>query len=434
MAPRSLRFFIRTLLLAVAMAVAAPEIHCDIMAAEAPAPVKKKKSKSRSSSVKKKKKRSSGKSTVKKRKKRKKTRPAILTVYQDSSTWIHKGRRGIIISKDSTGTVRAMVPFSANPHSGQRYAEAINAYAKALAADSVKVYSIIAPSQGEFYMPPLTALPEAERKAIKVTAGYLNREVTPVFVADTLKNHLSEDIYYRTDHHWSALGAYYAAKALAVAAEVEFTPLDRYRRKTVADYVGTMYKFSGDPEVKHNPEEFVYYLPPEGYESEFIIYTLSGGSTAGESEPHKESFFKDYPDGSGAAYCTFMGGDPRTVKVTCTGGTHGRKLLLVKDSYGNSMAPCLFGSFEEVHVVDFRYFPHNLADYARENGITDMVFVNCISIAFAPSTANRLFSMLTARNGQFRKWDSDDDAILTTDPDDEEGEEGEEETEEEELD
>lgn len=355
-----------------------------------------------------KKKRRSGKRSGNRKKTRRRTAPAIKTLYrsEDASQWIHKGRRGIIISRDSTGTVRAMVPYTGNPNSGQKYAEAINAYAKALSKDSVRIYSLIAPSQGEYYMPEMTSTAGAEQRAIEATARALDSSVTPVFVNDTMKNHLSEEIYNRTDHHWSPLGAFYASKALARAAGVGFRKLSEYDPKTVKDYVGTMHKFSGDQEVKKAPEEFVYFLPPAGYRSEFITYRLSGGRTVSESLPHPEDFFKNYPDGSGAAYCTFMGGDTRTVKVTNTGGTPGRKLLIVKDSFGNAMASCLFGSFEEVHVVDFRYFPHNLTDYVRRNNITDMVFVNCVSLAFAPNTASRLMTMLNARSGSLRPWSS----------------------------
>lgn len=92
-----------------------------------------------------------------------------------------------------------------------------------------------------------------------------------------------------------------------------------------------------------------------------------------------------------------MGGDSRTVKVTNTGGTPGRRLLIVKDSYGNAVASNLFGSFEEVHVADFRYYPHSLIDYIRDNKITDFVIANCISLAFAPNTTARYETMLRGK-------------------------------------
>lgn len=393
----------------LAFAVALPEVTAVPTPAGASSSASKKKKRTKKSKKKKK------RSTTRKKKKssRKKSgsrsssrrriirRPAVQTLWMspDSSSWIHKGAKGIIIYRDSLGVTRAMQPCTASVSAGKGYASVVSAYARALQPDSVQVYMLLAPSQGEYYMPEGYSVPGAERRCIAATAASLDPLVRPVMVDDTLRAHLGEEIYNRTDHHWAPLGAYYAAGALAESAGVGFLPLSAYSARTIRDYVGTMHKFSGDPQVKNSPEEFVYFMPPEGYEAEFITYSLRGGKTCAESAPHKEDFFKKFPDGSGAAYLTFMGGDTRTVKVTNTGGTPGRRLLIVKDSFGNAMAPALFGSFEEVHVVDFRFFPHNLAAYARRNGITDMVFVNCVSIAFNPNTAARLRSMLSHNDG-----------------------------------
>ena len=73
------------------------------------------------------------------------------------------------------------------------------------------------------------------------------------------------------------------------------------------------------------------------------------------------------------AYCTFMGGDSKIVKVETNAGT-GRKLVILKDSFGNALPPFLFASFDEIHVVDMRYFTHNMVEYVNENGITDILF------------------------------------------------------------
>lgn len=341
------------------------------------------------------KKRSTTRKKKSRTKRKKSTRVTITTLWSgENGEWIHKGRRGIIISKDSTGIVRAMSPFSVNPHTGKDYAQAINDYARILSDEGVKVYSLLAPTQGEYYMPDLTSTRGAEQRGIEILSSYFEPNVTAVYINDVLKEHTDEEIYNRTDHHWSPLGAHYASSVLAQAAGVKFMPLDSYTTDTLRNYVGTMFKFSGDPAVKENPEEFVWFVPPTGYKAEFINYSLSNNKTVGESDKHEEPFFRRYNDGSAAAYCTFMGGDPRTVAVSNTGGTPGRRLLIVKDSYGNAMASNLFGSFEEVHVIDFRYFPHNLIDYVRTNGITDLCFVNCTSLAFAPNTAARLRIML----------------------------------------
>ena len=96
-----------------------------------------------------------------------------------------------------------------------------------------------------------------------------------------------------------------------------------------------------------------------------------------------------------------MGGDYFAVKVKKLKGDPKRRLLIVKDSFGNALPSNLFGTFGEVHVLDFRYYPHNLVRYVRDNGITDLAFVNCISIAFAPNTARRLGTMLTTAGTDF---------------------------------
>lgn len=321
---------------------------------------------------------------------------SITTVYKsaDGKEWIHQGKKGIYITRDSLGVVRAHQHYTGNPAAARNYMETISEYARRLKDDNVRVYTLVAPTQGEFYLPEPVSTQGKEQAAIETMYTYLDPLVTPVMVCDTLRAHKAEEIYNHTDHHWAPLGAYYAAKVFAEKAGVKFRPLSDYKVGEVKDYVGTMYSFSGDPAIKNAPETFVYYMPPEGYEAEFITYKTSGGKTVGESAPEKKAFFRKFPDGSGAAYCTFMGGDVVTVKVTNTGGTPGRKVLVVKDSYGNAMVPALFGSFEEVHVTDFRYFPHGLLDYVRKNGITDLIFVNTIQLAPAPNTAKRLQTMM----------------------------------------
>lgn len=381
----------------------------EVIAATASKPTKRKgKSKSRSSKRNKsrastKKARSSknnrgkkkGRKTASNKRKAKSQRPAIANLLNnpDSAVWVRKGRGGIIISKDSTGVVRAMSPTSVNAAASRSYAAMINRLADSLSAQGVRVYACPVPSQGEYYMPAAGGARGNERKNIVIADKALNPRVTMVYICDTLAAHTDEDIYSRTDHHWSPLGGYYGAKALAAAAGVPFRPLSDYKPVTIPNYVGTMYKFSGDPEINKYPEEFIYYMPPEGYETEFIAYKIVNQQTVGEDAPHKSAFFKNFT--GGASYCTFMGGDYVTARVTNTGGTPGRRLLIVKDSFGNAMPSNLFASFEEVHVIDFRYFPHNLIQYIRKNGITDVALVNALVLAITPTWQKRYDIMMT---------------------------------------
>ncbi|MDE6023314.1 MAG: hypothetical protein K2G13_07410 [Muribaculaceae bacterium] len=219
-------------------------------------------------------------------------------------------------------------------------------------------------------------------------------------IYDELRKHKKEDIYLRTDHHWSPLGGYYAAKKFAETAGVPFKGLEAYDTNVLKKFVGTMYSYSKDISVKNAPEDFVYYTPNQvTYDAEFVSYFLNKNfKIIRETKPYKSSFFKKFKDGSGNAYLTFMGSDQAFVKVkTSTPGN--RKVLVIKDSYGNAVPGNLFYSFNEVHVIDFRYFTHNLKDYVTKNGITDIVVCFNVFNAYSNGSAAKVKKMLTQGDG-----------------------------------
>ena len=330
-------------------------------------------------------------------KSKKKSGSRVTTVYSDPETgeWIHRANKSIVVHRDAEGVVRAMSPFKATAATGQKYADALNQFAAELRHDGVNVYSLIGPTQGAFYMPAQIEDNNDQSIVIKEVAEYFSPLVTPIFVSDNLRKHIDEEIYNHTDHHWAPLGAFYAAEEFADRLGLPFLPLEQYEADTVRNYVGSMYNFSGDVAVKNNPEEFVYYITPGDYYAEIIDYKIVNQETKEESEKREGSIYRKFPDGSGGAYSTYLGGDRSTVRIVNREAPNDRRLLVVKDSFGNALAPCLINSFEEVHIIDFRYFPHNLLDYVRDNGISDLVFVNCPSIAFSQNFANRAQFLLT---------------------------------------
>lgn len=300
-----------------------------------------------------------------------------------------KVSRKIIVIIDTTSHTRAFEPFGGNIDNGVKYAEAINLYKSEL-GENVNVYSMVIPTAVEYYCPDMAKKwTKEERYAIDKINENLSDSVKVINVYNTLANHVSEDIYSRTDHHWAPLGAFYAAEKFAEVADVPFKALSEYEPRVVKDYVGTMYLFSKDMSVKNSPEEFVYYVPKNiDYKATYIKYRLGKKrNVIGESAPEEDEFFIYYKDGSSGAYCTFMGGDTRTVTVK-TGTKNGRKLLIMKDSFGNALPGYLFYSFEEIHVLDFRYFRTNVVSYAKEHGITDMLFANNVLHATLESTSD----------------------------------------------
>ncbi len=297
----------------------------------------------------------------------------------------------------SGADTRALMLYGGSYNVGEAYANVINKYKEAL-GDGVNVYSMVIPTAVEFYSPaelkPYTA---SQLDNINWVIEKLSDGVKAVDVYTPLSQHTSEYIYTRTDHHWAALGAYYAAQKFAEVAGVPFMDISQYEQKVIHDYVGTMYTYTDyDPAIKNNPEEFIYYVPKDiEYTATYYEYLLDeDGKITGIGEPDDGSFFWRYKDGSSMAYCTYMGGDSKIVHIK-TETQNGRKLAIFKDSYGNAIPPYLFGSFEEIIVIDMRYFTYNAVDYLNEHGITDVLFANNAFHAATASTVSYYEKFLT---------------------------------------
>lgn len=291
--------------------------------------------------------------------------------------------------------VRAIMAFGGGRNVGSTYAKVANTYQSTF-GDGVRVYCMVIPTAAAFYCPDRAKKYTApQRPVIDYIHSKLSPEVTVVDVYASLLVHTEEDIYLRTDHHWAPLGAYYAARQLAEVAGVPLPVLETFERKVVKGFVGTMYAFSQDISVKKAPEDFVYHVPLGiAYETTYVQYLLDENfKVIGEEAPRKGKFFHHYKDGSSGAYSTFMGGDSKITKVK-TSTDNARRLMILKDSFGNALPGYLFGSFEEVHVIDVRYFTRNMIKYVEENAITDILFANNIFNCVNSRLCNRYLTFL----------------------------------------
>ncbi len=292
--------------------------------------------------------------------------------------------------------VRALMAFGGSSKGGGNYAEAANKYKEEFGS-GVNVYCMVIPTAAEFYCPDAArSRTQPQRPVINNIHSRLQPGVHAVDIYTPLGKHASEDIYLRTDHHWAPLGAYYAAQKFAQVAHVPFKDLKSYDRHVIHRYVGSMYGYSKDISIKNAPEDFVYYTPKAiNYTTTYIDYTVDRNyRVTSASKPHKGQFFCHFKDGSGAAYCTFMGSDMRITQVR-TGVKNHRRLMILKDSFGNAIPGYLFYSFEEIHVVDYRYFGRNMKRYVQENHITDILFANNIFNAYSPKIYKRYLGFLT---------------------------------------
>ena len=301
---------------------------------------------------------------------------------------------GIVIV-GSAPNARALTGYGGVENSATPYIDVMAKFRSAF--PDVQLYAVVIPTATEFYLPKKA---ESASKPQKPSFNYLREHLDPsvkyVDVYAQLAGHTKEDIFLRTDHHWSPRGAYYAAKALAASAGVPFKDLSNYDEHVVHGYVGSMYGYSKDIAVKNSPEDFYYYTPRGANEkTTYITYSVNKDyQVTSERGPYSGEFFHHFPDGSGGAYCTFMGGDCHIVKVE-TEAPNSRRLLIIKDSYGNPIPAYLFYSFNQIHVIDFRYFTKNLKQYVADNGITDIALAFNIFSAASGSAMGKVKNFLT---------------------------------------
>lgn len=295
--------------------------------------------------------------------------------------------------------VRALMSFGGTEKSMQPFIDLLNSYLETF--PDINLYAMPIPSAAEFYLPKAA---EKASKPQKLPLDWFQKNLSPkikyVDVYSHLAGHTHEDIFLRTDHHWAPLGAFYAARALAASANVPFRDLTHYDTHTIHDYVGSMYGYSKDISVKNAPEDFIYYTPRNaGERSYFTTYTLDKDfQITGERGPYESNFFVKFNDGAGGAYCTYMGGDTHIVKIT-TKAPNQRRLMIIKDSYGNPVPSFLFYSFSEIHIVDFRYFTKNMKQYVKDNKITDIAMVFNIFATCTPTTMLKVKNFLTQKPG-----------------------------------
>ena len=292
---------------------------------------------------------------------------------------------GVIVVKQD-GHYRGLELFGGG--TGNAYVEALNSLRSKLDS-KIKIYSMPAPLASEYYTPAnYTEYTANQKEYFDDVASRLDSGITSIDIDSVLAKHTEEAIYLRTDHHWSPLGAYYAAREFAKTAGVDFKDLNTYESVTINGFVGTMYAFSdGDINIKNDPEDFTYYIPDNYSKCKTDFYDTSFNFD------YTGSYFKEVGDPQSNAYLTFFGGDEQIVKIR-SNVKNGRKLIVIKDSYGNAEPGYYMGSFEEIYIVDMRYFNLNLVNFIEQMDITDVLFT-MVSYSVFGGNADNLDTLIT---------------------------------------
>ena len=221
-----------------------------------------------------------------------------------------------------------------------------------LAAEGVSMNTILVPMAAQVLTDKLPAYaPVTDYTAILQVLTDAGVDTTDVLSA--LAAHSSENIYYRTDHHWTSLGAYYAYCAWrGIEPNV-----DEWTQEILCDnFHGTTWNKVPLPSVP--AEEITAW-------HKHINRSVSYNNGQYETDSIYE---RKYLSGSDE-YAVFL--NSNQAQTVIEGSGKSGKLLLIKDSYGNTFSQFPVENYAEVHVIDLRFFKGDVTEYAKENDITD---------------------------------------------------------------
>ena len=207
-------------------------------------------------------------------------------------------------------------------------------------------------------------------QAIAYSYSLMDKRVNTVNVFDALSAHKKEYIYFRTDHHWTQLGAYYAYQEYCKSMGYSTKPLSDYQKLDFPEFYGTFYFFMNRPEsLKGHPDQVTAY---QGSMNS-MQYTDSKGNLQEGKLINDAS--KMLP---GNKYNCFMLGDHGYVEIHNEGAPRKKSILILKDSYGNAFVPLLAQDYRDVYVVDYRHYQGNASSLIQEKGIEEILFLNNI--------------------------------------------------------
>ena len=262
--------------------------------------------------------------------------------------------------------------FSGGASMGKAYANVINMYSR-LKVPGLKIYNMIIPNGFEFEITePYKDKAKPAKEAIDAVFAAEDPGIIKVNPVDEIRKHRTEYIYFNTDHHWTSLGAYYAYRSFCAAAGLTPVSLDTIPYKVKPHFLGFFYRLTRSSILKNNPDSVKYYL----FRDSLNFYIGSSNSISYWAKSH---MYAETASGDNS-YSVFLQGDLPVCKME-TQHRNGRRIAIVKESYGNAFAPFLVNNYEKVIVVDSRYYKADLIALLKAEGINELLFLNNIFAA-----------------------------------------------------
>lgn len=262
-----------------------------------------------------------------------------------------------------------------------RYAAVISDFADAMAEKDIDVYSMLIPTSvgvmvSSEYMEKIKCSDQGA--AITYALACMRENVRKVNIFNNLVAHNDEYIYFRTDHHWTALGAYYAYEAFCTAAGKTAAPLDSFEEWDEGEFKGSFY-YSCNQNSRLRLDNVYAYNPPGDLE---VKITAQEGNTFPWTVLTDMSAAKP-----SSKYMTFLAGDYPMVSIRNNDLPDAPVCVLVKDSFGNPLAPFFTQNYSQLYVLDYRsYNKMGLKAFVDAYDVDEVIFAQSLALAESDGT------------------------------------------------
>ncbi len=258
----------------------------------------------------------------------------------------------------------------------EKYQSTVNAVADSLSGVS-QVYARASPLSSGITLPDelFSDIPGSDQaQAEKDILAGMGQNVKTIPLHDVMMSHRTEYIYFRTDHHWTALGAYYAYVQFCTAKGITPHNLSDYEVSQFPGFLGSFYNDGGKPDaMKNDPDTVNAYHPVSATAS------MKYGDNENSTLTGGQVIFDESTASASLKYGTFIMGDNPFTVIENPEVSNGESCIVVKESFGNAFVPFLVDHYQTVYVIDYRYYSGSVVDFAKTNKATDVIFVNNLS-------------------------------------------------------
>lgn len=259
------------------------------------------------------------------------------------------------------------------------YANLVSTTAQQLNGQS-DVYCIVIPTAIGIVFPDNLSAEypgwEHQGERLEQIYGKMNNSVIPVNIYDKMMQHRDEYLYFRTDWHWTGIGAYYGYERFCEVKGITPYTMDQRTEHAYEGYLGPLYSqtCNKDAALAATPDT-VYAYEPYFEDTVTMIYTDTNGNRIQQQVVENGDNY-----GAGLKYLIFAAGDQPITEFTNTSITDDSVAIVVKESFGNAMMSYFVDHYSKVYEIDYRHWEGDLVQFARQVGADDVIFANNIGM------------------------------------------------------